>query len=257
VVSFERVFNETIFQRVEGDDDSDAPGEEDPGEHCGQHGFNVLQFLVHSNSEGLKDASGSGASGVGAKWPGDFADAGHEICGGLYGFADSAAVGDVGSDSRCSGFFAPSAKDGFQLFCGGIQQESSSWAAFGGIETHIEHTTGIETETAFVIGKLIGREPEIKQNAVDCWDIEFLEHLRGGGVTGVHKLYTGVIESGFGVSEHEGIAVKTDQSPCGPELSENECAVPGRTYGAIHDSQLWPELQPLQDLPGHNGHVDG
>lgn len=182
MVSFERVFNETIFEGVEGDDDSDAAREEDLWEHRVQHGFNVLKFLVHSNSEGLKDAGGSGATGVGAEWAGDLGDAGCQISSSLNGIADSSAVGDGGCESGCSRFFAPGAKDGFEFVDGGMLKNRGGGAAFGDIKTHIERSAGVEAEATLLIGELIGGETEIKEHAVDAGDVEFVEDLSGGGV---------------------------------------------------------------------------
>ncbi len=73
----------------------------------------------------------------------------------------------------------------------------------------------------------------------------------------MHELYAGVIKAGFGVTEHERIAIKPDDAARGAELAENECTVTSGADGPIEHSQPRLELQPLQDLPRHNRDVNG
>lgn len=94
MVSFECVFDETIFEGMKGDNDCNAAWAEDFGEDSVEHGFDMLQFLIHGNSERLKNAGGCGATGVGAKRTGDFSDACREVSSSLNGAADSSAVGN-------------------------------------------------------------------------------------------------------------------------------------------------------------------
>lgn len=103
---------------------------------------------------------------------------------------------------------------------------------------------------------MIGRKPEIEQDAVDPFDAELIQDFRQLVITGLFQDATRIIQDHGCPSEHHGVAIKSDQFSGGTEVFEEDAAVTAGSDRAIHHDQSLRKIQELNDFPYQDGTVN-
>lgn len=106
--------------------------------------------------------------------------------------------------------FAVTLKDVAQRLFIQARDKVSGRLALLRIETQIERAFGRKAEAAFFVGQLIGRQPEVEQNAIDGRNLQFGEDLWKLRITGLVEMAMKARELKGRNFQHLGVAVKTD-----------------------------------------------
>ena len=172
------VFDQSIFEGMEGDDDCPPVGVQSLGQDIGEKGLEVLKLAIGGNSQRLKDAGGRMGFGPpsAARVKGliDRFDQVGRCLDGLIGPAKHNGAGD-----RSAGrLFAKLEKQVRQFVFVECREKFGRRHALCRVKSHVERTIGLKAETAAAVGQLIGRKPKIEQNAVDPLDAELIQDFR-------------------------------------------------------------------------------
>ena len=166
---------------METDDDRPAARLEPVDKRASEELLQVLQFVVDGNSQGLKHACGRVNVGVtllpAPRRSGDDAD---EIGSGPVGEFRTSCDDRASNRSAGALFPEPLKKAGQLGFAERGQQIGRRWA-FCRIEAHVERlaarrdpgaSAALNSEAPRCVGQLVGREPEVEQDAIDLADSE-------------------------------------------------------------------------------------
>jgi hypothetical protein len=115
----------------------------------------------------------------------------------------------------------------------------------------------LKAESAFRVGQLVGREPQIEQDSIDAVDSKLVEDFRQLGITGLLQDAARIGQYRACSREHQWIAIETDQFSVGTELFEDETAMTAGSDRAVNHGQPRRKLEELNDFPYEDGSVDG
>ena len=138
-------------------------------------------------------------------------------------------------ESPAMGFFTVFAEDLFEFFGRGFRQEFRGRRAFSSVKTQVERSLGVKAETALAVGELIGRQPEIDQNAIHRGEVFRLQ--KTGQIDIATAMQRDMIrrQNQTSALEHRGIAIDPDEPPGGTDLFNDFPAVTATADGAVDD----------------------
>ena len=224
------------------DDDDNAPGFETVIQDRSQRGFELFELVIDRDPQGLKDARG------GMTFPRQLRPACHRL---LARAASRHCLGQVaGSPNRLSrspfdeipghpagfGFFSELLEDVAEFLFAKAHDQVGGRFALSRVEPQIERAVGREAEAPGAIGQLVGRQPQVEQNAIDRGDVDVRQDPGEISITGLMEVAGKARELKGRNFQHPGVPVKTDQRPLRPDPPQNLATVAGRADRAIdHD----------------------
>ncbi len=117
---------------------------------------------------------------------------------------------EVARDTPALRFFAKPLEDPGQFLLTQAGHEFTGGFSLRRVEPQIERTFAREAEAARFVGQLIGREPQVEQNAVDRRNGKARENLGKFGITGLDEAGRRARELTGRNVQHQSVAVKTD-----------------------------------------------
>jgi hypothetical protein len=115
----------------------------------------------------------------------------------------------------------------------------------------------LEAESAFRVGQLVGRKPQVEQDSIGATDSKLVEDFRQLGITGLLQDAARIGQHLACPRKHQWIAIKTDQFSVGTELFEDETAMTTGSDRAVDHDQPRRKAEELNDFPYEDGSVDG
>jgi hypothetical protein len=249
------VFDQSIFEGMECDDDCPPLGVQSVGKDCAEKGLEVFQLAVDGDSQGLEYPGGRMSLGPPAIGIEDFVDGFDKVGRSANGLA-SAANRDRVSNRSAGRLFAEPKEEIRQFALVGGRKELGRRRPLRGIKSHVERTGSLKAEAACGIGQLIRRKPEIEQDSVDPFDAELFQDFRQLGIAGLIQHAARVVQDLGRLSEHHWVAIESDQFSGGTEVFEENAAVTAGSDRAVHHDQSRRNLEELNDFPHKDGTVN-
>jgi hypothetical protein len=251
------VFDQSIFEGMECDDECPPVGVQSVGQDSGEKGLQVFKLAVDGDSQGLKNACGrmgfGPPSAAGVKGLVDGFDQFDRCFDGLLVAAKHNRV----SDRSAGRFFAEPEKQVRQFSLVEGREELGRRRSLRRIESHVEGTVGLKAEAAAAVCQLIGRKPKVEQNAVDPFDAELIQDFGQLDIAGLFQDATRIVQDLGRLSEHHRVAIESDQFSGRTEVFEEEATVTAGSNRAIHHDQSRRKLEELNDFPYQDGTVNG
>lgn len=168
-----------------------------------------------------------------------------------------AATDDFACDWPARGLFAESKKKIRQFGFFQRGKELGCGIALRRVEPHVERTGGLKAETPLRIGQLIRRKPQIEQNPVDLLDAKLVQDFGQLRITGLPQGAARVGEVSRRPSDHQWIAIESDEFSVRTKLFEEDAAMTAGSEGRVHHRQSRREFEDLNDFPYQDRTVDG
>jgi hypothetical protein len=251
------VFDQSIFEGMEGDDNCPPVSVQSMGQDVGEKGLEVLKLAIGGNSQGLKDAGGRmGFGPPSAARVQGFVDRCDQVSRCLEGL--SCAAQDDGPGNRAAGQLFTVLEEQVRqvVFVEGCEQFGRR-RSLRCVKPHVERTIGLKAKAAAAIGQLIRRKPKVEQDAVDPLDAELIEDFRQLGIAGLFQDATRIVEDLGRLIEHHRVSIESNQFSGGTEVFEENSAVTASSDRAIHHDQSRRNLKVLNDFPYQDGTVNG
>jgi len=201
---------------METDDDDDATRPETFVEHAVEGCFELFQLVIDGNPQRLKDArcwmaAGRMRSAPLRQFPGR-SQAGDRV-GEIPPRANRlmpAPFDDVPGDPTTVRLFAVAREDFSKFRFTQTRDQFCRRFSLSRVKPQIEGTVRRKAETSRRIGQLVGRQPQVEQNAIDSRDVAAGQNLREFGITGLLEVTRKARELKGRNVQHQGVAVKTD-----------------------------------------------
>lgn len=140
---------------------------------------------------------------------------------------------------------------------GGFCDELGCRNTFGRIESQVEFTAGLKTESAVSIGQLIRRQTKVNDDAVHGLDAEVSEDRSEVSVRVIDELADIWIELLSRQLEHHRVTVDSDEHSVRLDSFLDQTTVPGGSHCSIHHSLSRLQVEIPDDFPGHHRLVHG
>ncbi len=228
---------------MKADDDDDTPGFEAIVKGPAKRSFELFEFAVDGDPQGLKDARGRMTvpreSRATRRWSLPRRGRGDRVTQ-IAGRPDRLPGSPFDEPPRHAPglrLFPIALEDVGQFLFAQAHDQLGGRFPLGCVESQVERPVRGKAEAPGVVGQLVGRQPEVEQNAVDRGDFEVRQDQREVGITGLMEVARGARELKGGNFQHPGIAVKTDQRPLWPDSPQNFATVPRCADRAIDHGQ--------------------
>jgi len=241
---------------MEADDGEDAARRETAMQRSVKGGFQLFEFLIDDDPQGLKDARRrmlvSAMRRAMRRAGNSFGQI--EAC--LNRFPGP-RLDDVPGDVTAVWIFAVAIDDVGELLFRKASDEVGRRFSLTNVEPQIERTIGVEAESARLVGQLVGRIADVQQDAIDSGNLQVGEDARQLSIAGLEEVNVGAGEMTGRNLQHHRIPVKTDQRTFGADAPENLATVPRGTDRPVDHRQPGSERQRMQSFAQENGHMDG
>lgn len=229
------------------DDDEDPPGLEAVVQDAAERDFELFQFVVDGNPQGLKNARG-GMAVPRRSWtprrrflmrP----DSGHRV-GQIAGRANrlpGPPFDEIPRHPPGLWFFPIPLEDVGEFLFAQAHDQLGGRFSLRCVESQIEGPFRSKAEAPGVVGQLVGGQPQVEQNPVDRRNLEVRQDPWEIGITGLMEVARKARELKGRNFQHPGVAVKTDQRPPGANPVQNLATVACRADCTVHHNQ--PPLQ--------------
>lgn len=245
-------FDAAILQRVKADNRGSAANRKPIGQAL--KGFvEVFELSIDANSECLKHAcrriDRSPLSGD--RTTDDF----RQAASGRDRF-DPPRLDDLARHAPTMPLFAIFKEQVSEFFRREFIDQVGSRCIGVGIEPHVEWTILRETETAVRPMKLIRREAQVEQYAVNRAELKVVQNIIKFAVSRVDQRNRQPLGCLRRELEHLGVTVQTDHTPAWPDLAREGSRMSARPYGSINDDRAFSRSKPLDDLGEEDGSMD-
>jgi len=242
---------------VEADDGGPASRGEDLGQFRKRR-VEVVELVVDHDSQSLEDAGRRVDRPVPEASGDALADQLGKLPGGLDGGLPP-GLDDPAGDPAAEPLF-PVVKEHLGQLIGreAAEQLGGCWPGRGRararfrahvrVEPHVERSLGGETEPAVRPGKLVGREPQVKEYALNQGNAQFLQHLAQRAVWRVNQRH-GQAGGGFlGQGQHGRVAVQSDNPAGRPDVPRQSRGMAPGADGPVDQDRPGSRLQPADHL---------
>lgn len=207
----------------------------------------MLQLAVHLDPQRLEDARGGVFAGVAEKPLGDaLRNGGGQVPGG----ADRLRLPDphdAAGDCAAEMLFSEFGENAFEVVFVEMFQQLPRRLALRRVEAKIERSARVEAEPAAGVRKLVGRQTQVEQHAIDGQNVEGVKNVGKTGVTGLDEMDVVPPHLPRREPQHHRIAVESDEGSGGTDTGEDVLAVAAATDGAVHH-----HVPRLQIKPGEH-----
>jgi hypothetical protein len=201
---------------METDDDDNAARPEAVGEHVFDKHFEMLELPIDRDPQRLKNARGGMAPRhvcPPARGRPRFRSAPGNGFGQIAACANRlsrAPFHDLAGDPATVRFFPIALEDFCELRFVETRDEPCGRFSLPCVKSQIERSLRAKTESAGGIGQLIGRQPQVEQNAIHGRDAAVGQNLSQIGIAGLMEVTRKARELKGCNVQHQGVAVKTD-----------------------------------------------
>ena len=242
---------------MESDEDRPPSGTQSFRKRGGKGRLEVIKLVIDGNPQRLKDAGCrmclKAPATAGRKGIGD----GFNQVGRRPHRAAGAATHDRVGNRPAGGLFAEVEEKVRQFGFPQRGEEFGRRLSLRGVETHVERTGRLKTETAARIGQLIGGKSQVEQDSVDPADSKLVQDFGQLRITGLSQSAARVGEARRCPGEHQGIAIKSDEFSGGTEVFEEDAAVTAGSDRAIDHDQSRLQVEELDNFPHEDGTMQG
>lgn len=219
------VLDQSVFERMETDDDGTSADLQAIGEYLGKNGLQMIELLIDGNSQCLKDSCGRVDFGMVTAGGSDrLRDGVDKIGRSPYGTSKT-AFDNCPGDGAVGALFAIAEEDFCKLRFAKRCQEVRGGASLCRIKPHVERPRRLKAEAPSNVGQLVGRQSQIEQDAIDLRDSEFVENFRQLGITGLFQDAARVGQNFGRPGKHLWVTIQTDKFSRGTEVIEEDRAM--------------------------------
>src|SRR6266567_4480733 len=251
----EGVLDYPVLQGMERDDHPPPPALEQ-AEAGGQPPFQAPQLVVHRNPQGL-EGPGRRVEPLLPCPPGDRPlDQVGELQGGLDGCLRP-RPDDETDNPLCPALLAVLPDDPDELLFGEPVHQLHGGFSLAGVHPHVERGVLLKTESPLPAIQLVGRNPQVEQEAVDPGDAELREKLAELGEIPVKEPRPRPKRSEpvAGRSQRRLVPVEADQDAVGGRGLQDQGRMAGAAKGPVqvNPARLWGEK--AEDLRRQDRHM--